>query len=278
MLGYLPDLPDSRDFRYHDLLHDPTAPLPAKVDLRPLCPSIYTQGALNSCSANAIAALLEIERTKAGLIEFLPSRLFIYYNERSMEGSPGLDNGARIRDGIKSIAGQGVCHEEDWPYDLSRFDEQPPDFCYDEAIMYRVLRYYRLDKNNPNELKHCLAAGYAFVFGFQVYKTWGWFKPSDGLVPTPTGHETDQDCMGGHAVCAVGYDDARRLFIIRNSWGPQYGDQGYYYMSYDYVCGPWAKDFWTIRVEHDGAAVPVWSHRSQRAGRNELEITLEFVV
>jgi C1A family cysteine protease len=277
MFGYLPDRPDPRDFRYHDLLHDPGAPLPPKVDLRPISPPIYTQGALNSCSANAIAALLEIERAKAGLPDFLPSRLFIYYNERSMEGSPGLDNGARIRDGIKSIAAEGVCHEEDWPYDLSRFDEQPPDFCYDEAITYRVLRYYRLDQNDPNQLKHCLANNCAFVFGFQVYKTGNWFRPSDGLVPTPTGQETVADSLGGHAVCAVGYDDARRLFIIRNSWGPQFGDQGYYYMSYDYVCGPWAKDFWTIRVLYDGRAIPRWNHRSRRTGRNELDITLEFV-
>jgi C1A family cysteine protease len=110
-----------------------------------------------------------------------------------------------------------------------------------------------------------------------VYSTWNWFQASDGVVPTPTGDEPAPTHLGGHAVCAVGYDDARRLFIIRNSWGPQYGDQGYYYMSYDYVCGPWAKDFWTIRVEHDQGALPRWVHRSRRAGRNELDITLEFV-
>jgi C1A family cysteine protease len=276
MFGYLPDSPDHRDYLYRDRLHNPNAELPQKVDLRSISPPIYTQGKLNSCSANAIAALLEIERIKIGLPDFLPSRLFVYYNERSIEGSPGLDNGARIRDGIKSIAAQGVCHEEDWPYDLSRFDEQPPHFCYDEAITYRVFQYYRLD-NDPNQLKHCLATEHPFVFGFQVYKTWDWFESSDGMVPTPTGRETTKDCLGGHAVCAVGYDDARRLFIIRNSWGPQYGDQGYYYMSYDYVCGSQAKDFWTIRVAHDERASPSWVHRSQRAGRNELDITLEFV-
>ena len=274
MFGYIPDRFDPRDFWYRDHLHDPNAQLPLLVDLRPISPPIYTQGKLNSCSANAIAALLEIERAKAGLPDFLPSRLFLYYNERSIEGNPGLDNGARIRDGIKSIAAQGVCHEQDWPYDLSRFDEQPPDFCYDEAITYRALQYYRLENGNLGEFKHCLATGYPFVFGFQVYKTLDWFSPSNGVVPTPTGREP---YLGGHGVCAVGYDDPRRLFIIRNSWGPQFGDHGYYYMSYDYVCGHLASDFWTIRVEHDQAALPRWVHRSHRTGRNELDITLEFV-
>ena len=112
--GWIPDRPDHRDFRY-------AAPgpllkaLPRKVDLRKGCPAVYDQGQLGSCTANAIAAGIEFDRLKQDLRDFTPSRLFIYYNERAMEGSVESDAGASIRDGIKSVSKQGDCPESEWP-------------------------------------------------------------------------------------------------------------------------------------------------------------------
>ena len=114
--GWAPDLPDNRDHQYAAPMAKLRA-LPAKADLRNLCPPVYNQGQIGSCTANAIAAALEFDRKKQKLADFIPSRLFIYYNERNMEHSVPLDNGAQIRDGIKSVGDQGACPEKEWPYD-----------------------------------------------------------------------------------------------------------------------------------------------------------------
>src|SRR5450631_3498884 len=124
--GWLPDLPDQRDLSY-------AAPapllkkLPASVDLRPQCPPVYDQGQLGSCTANAIAGAVQFDEIRSGIAPtWTPSRLFIYYNERALEGTVSADSGAQIRDGIKVIAKLGVCPESDWPYDITKFTEKPP--------------------------------------------------------------------------------------------------------------------------------------------------------
>src|SRR5215470_18313882 len=100
-LGWTPDLPDNRDHLYAAPLAKLRV-LPSKVDLRRHCPKVYNQGQIGSCTANAIAAAIEFDRKKQKLSDFVPSRLFIYYNERRIERSVAVDNGAQIRDGIKS--------------------------------------------------------------------------------------------------------------------------------------------------------------------------------
>src|SRR5438874_4074423 len=124
-LGWIPDLPDARDHLY-------AAPpamltqLPAAVDLRPQCPDVYDQGHLGSCTGNAIAGVIQFDQMRQHLkppCPFLPSRLFIYYNERVMEHTVHSDAGAQIRDGIKSVSKQGDCPESEWPYDVGKFDK-----------------------------------------------------------------------------------------------------------------------------------------------------------
>src|SRR5205085_1038934 len=100
------------------------------VDLRPHCPAIYDQGALGSCTANAIAGAIEYNQIVAGSTPFIPSRLFIYYNERVIEHSVRSDAGAMLRDGIKCIASKGVCDEKTWPYQIAKFAKRPSAACY----------------------------------------------------------------------------------------------------------------------------------------------------
>jgi C1A family cysteine protease len=123
--GWIPDLPDQRDVRYAAPAAFLVA-LPHTTDLRSQCPAVYDQGQLGSCTANAIGAAVEFDRLKQKLPDFVPSRLFIYYNERVIEGTANSDSGAQIRDGIKSVASQGVCPETEWPYDISKFTVAPP--------------------------------------------------------------------------------------------------------------------------------------------------------
>jgi len=242
--GWIPDLPDHRDHLY-------AAPanvmqtLPSSIDLTAQCPPVYDQGDLGSCTANAIAAAFEFNQMKQQVTVFIPSRLFIYYNERAIEGTIDSDSGAMIRDGIKSVANQGVCPEDEWPYDISKFQVQPPDACYQDALNNKSILYQRLVQNLA-QMKSCLASGFPFVFGFSVYDSFEPAVDGDGHVPLPS---LTEQALGGHAVLAVGYDDASQWFIIRNSWGVRGQMNGYFTLPYAYVTDSnLADDFWTIRL------------------------------
>jgi len=246
--GWIHDLPDQRDHQYLAGLQGlvKVSDLLAQVDLRSGCPPVYDQGQLGSCTANAIAGALEFERLKQGAPDWTPSRLFIYYNERWLEGSVASDSGAQLRDGIKSVATQGDCPETYWPYDVTQFATVPPPACYTDALKYKAVQYLSVAQDLA-DMRACLAAGYPFVFGFTVYSSFeSAAVAGTGQVPMPGWLER---AVGGHAVLAVGYDDASSTFIVRNSWGAGWGDAGYFYMPYAYLTNAnLADDLWTIRL------------------------------
>src|SRR6516225_10097380 len=165
--GWIPDIPDARDHLYA-APPQTMAALPPKVDLRQKCPAVYDQGQLGSCTANAIGGAVQFDRMKQNLKpDFVPSRLFVYYNERVIEGTVNSDSGAQIRDGIKSVSKQGGPHEALWPYDIAKFAEKPPQPAFSDGLKHIAVSYQRVVRN-LNQMKGCLAAGYPFVFGFTV--------------------------------------------------------------------------------------------------------------
>lgn len=244
--GWIPDLPDVRDYLYSAPLPTLVA-LPPKVDLRRSCPAVLDQAELGSCTANAIASAHLFDQMKqAASKPFPPSRLFIYYNERVMEHTVEEDSGAMLRDGIKSIAKQGVCEEPRWPYVITKFAQRPPAACFKAALHHQALSYQRLTQSTT-QMKGCLASGYPFVFGFSVYESFeSQAVAKTGVVPLPDAQES---LLGGHAVLAVGYDDAAQRFLVMNSWGTAWGKKGFFTMPYAYLTDDnLAADFWTVRI------------------------------
>jgi C1A family cysteine protease len=244
--GWRPDLPDHRD---HFAEHPPVEAGGLKVDLRgPGYPAVYDQGQLGSCTGNAIAgamsmALVDEKDPIAG--SFVPSRLFIYYGERVIEHSVGEDAGAAIRDGIKVVHQLGAPSEHTWPYQVAKFAHQPSPAAFAEALNHQATSYARV-RRTLAAFRACLNAGFPFVLGFTVYDGFESVEVArTGVLNMP---QPGEQVLGGHAVLCVGCDDATGRFLVRNSWGPDWGDHGHFTMPYEYLMhAGLSSDFWTIR-------------------------------
>jgi C1A family cysteine protease len=248
--GWQPDLPDHRDLLYRAIAPK-RVKLPSKVDLSAGCSPVENQGSLGSCTANALVGALEFLEKKDGAVFVDLSRLFVYYNERAIEGAVDQDSGALLRDGIKSLAKLGVCAELRWPYRVSHgtFKKKPPRSCYTAAKKHQIKSYHRL--NTVDEMRTCLADGYPFVFGFTVYSAF----ESDEVAKSGILHlpKRSEQVEGGHAVMAVGYNESKKRFLVRNSWNTDWGMKGYFTMPYAYLSDRnLSDDFWTIRVSEEG--------------------------
>lgn len=218
-------------------------PLPSSVDLRPGCPAIYDQADLGSCTANALGALAEFIMIKEGKPAFVPSRLFIYYNERAMEGSVSQDAGAAISDGAQVLAVKGCPHESIWWYNTAKFAVKPNKKVFADGLQHLVDGVSGVEQD-LTEMRKTLAAGYPIVGGFTVYDSFeSDAAAATGIIPMP---KHSENVLGGHAVMLVGYDDSKQWFIVRNSWGTGWGDKGYCYMPYAYwTDSQLSDDFWT---------------------------------
>lgn len=238
--GLIADLPDARDFMAG--VKSPEN-LPAKVDLRTdtRMPTVWDQGQIGSCTAHGIGAALVFHE----LVPVMPSRLFIYYNERTLEHTVASDSGAQIRDGIKTVAKQGVCAESEWPYDTAEFAKKPPAKCYTDAKKEVALSYQRV-AIDTGQVRAQLAAGTLVVIGFTVYSSFeSEAVAKSGVMPMPD--TSTEQVLGGHCVAVVGYDDSESRLIVRNSWGTGWGQDGYFTMPYAYLTTTGlSSDFWTI--------------------------------
>ncbi len=242
--GWIPSYPDFRDLVYE--VGTPRK-LPSSIDLREFCPAVYDQGQLGSCTSNAVAGACEfawIREKKPN--SYTPSRLAIYYDERVIEGTPGTDSGAQVRDGLKVIHEKGFASESFWPYDVGKFATRPPQTYYSNAAFEKVVSYAAVPQTHY-AMKKALTNLDPIVIGFTVYESFESDSvATDGMVPMP---KADEQVLGGHAVLIVGYSDPDQAFIVRNSWGMGWGMGGYCYMPYQYLTDrALASDLWTIKL------------------------------
>ena len=222
------------------VIHDKVLNLPSHVDLRQTMPPVYDQGQLGSCTANALCSVMQYDDNIQG------SRLFLYYNERKLENDINDDAGAALSDGIKCLQKYGVCPETMWVYDISKFVTKPTNECYDLALKHKAIKVKNI-LQDITAMKTALHNACPFVVGITVYES---FESSivaeTGVVPMPTSNEKN---LGGHAVVCVGYDDEKKVWIMRNSWGEAWSPEmkGYFTIPYLYLLdSSLASDLWYI--------------------------------
>jgi len=233
-----------------------TKPLQAKIDLRQWCSPVDNQGNLGSCTAHAGMGVFEYYQRRAFGKHVDGSRLFLYKTTRNLLNWKG-DTGAYLRTAMAALAMFGAPLEKYWPYEISKFDEEPGSFVYAMAQNFRAVTYYRLDPIGiaPEKLleaiKTHLQNGLPSMFGFTCYSSL--YDAKEGRITFP---QLNEKVIGGHAIMAVGYDDnividngqkkSKGAILIRNSWGKEWGMDGYGYLPYDYVLAGIAADFWVL--------------------------------
>jgi C1A family cysteine protease len=244
--GWKPSLPDQRD-----LIADTSEIKVAdEVDPRSELPAVYDQAHLGSCTANAVAAALEYNAHLDDAEYGTPSRLFIYFFERRLEGSPAdQDTGAYGRDGFKVARRWGVPPESDWPYSDANpgaFEQEPPAAIISEAAQHRLTENYRAVPRSVDAFKAALSQRQTVAFGFTVYESFmSDAVRQSGVVPIPG---RDEKVLGGHEVLMVGYlADEPNYVLVRNSWGTGWGIDGYCLFPWAYILSALASDFRTIR-------------------------------
>lgn len=263
-MGWRADLPDFRDYP----LDHPKLPkgfaqsvlkpladvgLKAESDLTGGVARLVDQGEIGSCTGHGVIALHEYADKKA-FGRFTPlSRLFIYKATRNWMGVRG-DTGAEIRNAMGALALFGAPPEEHYPYDVSVYDQEPSPFIYQLASNFKGTQYARLDRRGMSghqlleELKGALLHGWPFVFGFTCWESLDYV--TKGRIPFPKDNER---IVGGHCVDAIGFSDSmdcpnasRGAFLILNSWGRAWGDDGYGWLPYDYFLRGAAQDCWIL--------------------------------
>ncbi|CAF2066013.1 unnamed protein product [Rotaria magnacalcarata] len=222
--------------------------LPPKTDLRNDMTEVEDQSRIGSCASNALAGAYEYLIKKQHGQNTDVSRLFIYYNARAEENQSSnvTDSGCSMTNGIEALEEFGTCLESIWPYDISMVNTRPSDQAYAAAKSHKITEALQI-KIDLYEMKSCLAQGFPFAFGLRLFTSFD-KAAKTGVVPMPSSSDRSRQSHGSHALLAVGYSDQSQAFIVRNSWGTSWGDNGYCYIPYDYLTDSnLCFDSWTIR-------------------------------
>ncbi|HEY9854169.1 MAG TPA: C1 family peptidase [Stenomitos sp.] len=248
------------------------ATLPQVADLRAQCSPVANQGGIGACTGFAIASGLdEFLAKKAGRATTL-SPAFVYYQERKLQGNADMteDSGSSIETGMKVLEQFGTCPEADMPFlPLSQHKDPakiktflgtaPSATAVQDALGFKIAGSKSFINNSSSgkltpvavstmsAIRRSLADGMPVVAGMIVFQSMmGDDVKQTGLVPMPT--QSDKP-VGGHAVMIVGYDQAKQVFIVRNSWSASWGDKGYFYLPYDYVRVGLVRDAFTAVLQ-----------------------------
>jgi C1A family cysteine protease len=213
--GLIPDDVDERDYMYGRIFA--VGAVPKSVDLRLMQSPVKNQGQTPACVGFSSASMKDYQEGLEHKRLFDFDGGWVYDECKKIDGYSG--EGTQIRYAMRVLADEG-CQEVGGAVEKK----------------YCVKNYARI--STKPEMKHALATSGAFVIGVDVYQSFE--DTADGVIPVPG---PDDQYLGGHAICVVGYDDTKKWFIVKNSWGPDWGDKGYCYLPYNFIDG-YARDMW----------------------------------
>lgn len=200
------------------------------MDLREWDSPVDDQFQLGSCVGNAIANAYELQVRVQYPDEFVElSRLFIYYNSRTIVGETNEDTGTTVRAGVKAVRLYGICSETVWPYNVEKFDDRPSLASYKDAKFRNIKAYQRL--YSDADTMDAITQKKPVVIAADVFDEFMYLDSNNSTVPMPTDHFSGS----GHAMCIVGYDKDRAAYLVKNSFGTEWGDMGYCWMPFDYA-------------------------------------------
>lgn len=210
--------------------YSPKDQLPREVDLREFFPQVKNQGSQGACSAFSTVGVFEFISGSKG-VKSTFSESFVYFMARTYDGSTDKDDGTSIFNAIRALSDFGVCELQYWdPKD--NLSLPPDDIARENAKNNKVLKALNV-KHHLNDIKSAISEGYPVCFGLKVYDSFG--TPLKGFVTTPSYDVIQNENGGYHSMIICGYSDSLKVFIVRNSWGVDYGDNGYCYIPYSYI-------------------------------------------
>lgn len=225
------------------------ADLPQEVDLMPDVVEVEDQKYYNSCTANAGCSALELMYNKRGRVYDF-SRLFLYYYVRQLGNILG-DNGAYPRDIAKALRNYGVCPEDSWGYVDANLDTPPPAEVQAEAAPFRIASYEQLVGNKLLQIKAAVAQGIPVLMAMKVH---GGFFSLKGVWKSHSWNNVTSSTNpleGYHEVLVIGYDDVTQRILVQNSWGPAWGDGGFFGMPYGIVLSDTVTELWIVNPNYN---------------------------
>lgn len=226
--GYIPSVINSSDEFYTYV----ESPISEFVDLTKYFSKVKDQGILSSCTAFPVAAIYEFA-AKQNNKNVDISELFIYYNTRDLRGDLNEDSGATLLEAINSVKEKGACLTKNYPYSIENFSKTPSETAFTEGQHQIVEKACRVNIAEK-DFKHAISSGHPIIIGLKLFKSF-YPKNKSAVVPYPSAKEANCESHGNHAMLIVGFNDEEKLFKVRNSWGPTFGENGYCYIPYDYI-------------------------------------------
>lgn len=206
--------------------------LATSADLRKYFSVIKDQGEQGACASFSLVSVFEyFLSNEISKTEDL-SEAFVYYNARERAGDTNSDSGATLQNIIKTMTDNGVCVEELCPYNEKEYSQKPTEEAYSDGAKRKVISALNVP-TDVNTIKSAINEGYPVVASFRVFDSLA--KSTAGFVSMPTEKERSSDKEDYHAMVICGYSDKQGYFIVRNSWGKDFGDNGYCYIPYAYI-------------------------------------------
>lgn len=205
------------------------------IDLRSNFQAVRSQGQVGSCLSHALVSIYEYFLRCNGLVAPDLSELFLYYNAREIDGKVNEDIGSTLQASMKSLAEQGICDERVWPYIPEKFSTKPSEEAYHDALSRKVKTSLNVALD-ADAIKSALEDGFPVAISVNLYESFT--TGAGGFIPIPSSDEKQSDKHGRHAMVICGYSDEEKVFVVRNSWGQDFGDGGYCYMPYAYITNP----------------------------------------